>query len=99
MDVVEEYYKYFETDVEYVNHIAANHCFPTDNEFLLKTGHYCAYFGPNFINYCDFDGVESMFKHIIPNQERDPIKNKLNDWEKYGELHFFDQSEFFETPE
>ena len=69
MNIVDEYYNNFGADVQYVNTYAANHCFPTNNIDLLQTGHDCAYFGPNFINYCDFDGVGSMWNHILPMQD------------------------------
>lgn len=70
-----------------MNNIASEHAFPTD---LVKNENPCDYFGPPYINNCNFDGVGSMFTHIIDKQ----LNKKTQDWQSKGQLLLFDQTEF-----
>ena len=97
MNIVDNYYKYFGADIKYVNNMEAEHGFPTDDPDLKNTEHQCGYFGKPFINYCNYDGVGEMFKHIMPYQDSHPLKPKIQTWKEAGKLEFFKQAEFFKS--
>ena len=48
------------------------------------------FFGPPYINNCQFDGVGDMFSHIISSD----LHPRDMDWASAGELILFDQTEF-----
>ena len=74
-----QWYKDMGANVVYVNDMAGEHVFPTD---LDRNLHTCLTPGtaedPGISN-CHFDAVGAMFKHIIPNQETNPLSRNL-DW-------------------
>jgi hypothetical protein len=88
MNNVQKFYKGLGAKIEYVNKHPANHCFPTDNKSIEKT-HSCSHFGSPFINYCNFDGVGSLLKHIVPDQAAHPLKPHVKTWKEHGTLSFF----------
>ena len=87
-DKLQKYYDHYGCDIKYVNNIKAEHAFPTD---LARNEHSCDFFGPPYINNCQFDGVGDMFSHIIPGEK---LKERDLSWEQLGKLSLFDQTEF-----
>ena len=87
MDKLEGYYKHYGSEIKYVNNLAAEHAFPTD---LERNKNPCGFFGPPYINNCQFDGVGDMFSHIVS----DDLHPRNMDWQSAGELILFDQTEF-----
>ena len=87
MDKLDGYYKHYGSDIRYVNSYAAEHAFPTD---LERNENPCDFFGPPYINNCQFDGVGDMFSHIISSD----LHPRDMDWASAGELILFDQTEF-----
>jgi hypothetical protein len=57
----------------------AEHGFPTDLERNENT---CDFKGMPYISNCKFDGVGSMFKHILPGQ----VNERKMDWQSSGKL-------------
>jgi len=74
------------SDVVYVNDMYADHNFPTD---LARNPDGCFNHVRPWISNCHYDGVGEMFKHIIPNQEENPLTRNL-DWADMGTLSEFD---------
>jgi len=91
MDKLQSYYKHYGSDVEYENSIVASHTMPTD---LDRNKNACTLLKSPFIANCNYDGAGEMFKKILPNQEKNPIKDRDLDYEKHGEVIAFDQTEF-----
>ena len=86
------------------------HVFPTDLGFNPKSiaclewnpvGDEGEYFGNTYYQNCGYDAVGDMFRHILPDLDRDPNENNkgiLNqrnyEWQKMGTLEQFSQKEF-----
>ena len=66
MGNVNTFYKTLGANVKFVNYLPAQHCFPTD-DIHIKSSNPCGHLGAPYINYCNFDAVGDMFKHILPN--------------------------------
>lgn len=85
-----QFYNDFMAKIEYVDDQQVEHMFPTDlerNKLSCETA-----VAPGICNG-GYDGVGAMFKHIIPNQDTNPISRNL-DWSDMGKFSTFDQSEF-----
>ena len=48
----------------------------------------------NGVVNCNYDAVGEMLKHIMPNQDKQPLVERDMDWQTKGTLSTFDQSEF-----
>lgn len=64
VDHTAQFYREHGANVEYVNDHKAEHVFPTNLSVNKNT---CMDVKSPYISNCGFDGVESMWKHIMPN--------------------------------
>ena len=88
VDKLHEYYTFYGADLKYVNNLVGEHTFPTD---LPRNKNACTYLGTPFIGNCGFDGAGDMFKHVLPGQDKKPLKQREMNWRSMGELTLFDQ--------
>lgn len=88
-----QYFNYFGSNIEYIHNHPGGHVFPTN---LSVNNHTCFDEVMPYIGNCGFDGVKSMWEHIMPNQDKEPLKPRDLNWKNYGDLIKFNQTEFID---
>jgi len=87
VDITNEVYNRLGANVQYVNRFISEHVFPTD---LPNNPWDCTLLAEPYIGQCNFDGAGHMLKKVLPQQDRNSIKERAMNWEDYGKLIEFD---------